>query len=91
MSETVTVPTPAPGKNPPTVTIDVLPKDVKQLARLKPKDGVRVILHGGIVEVSQREPSTEFPMGFAGSLRLEVSRVEIQEWNDFSTFTDESE
>lgn len=86
MSQTAA--SPKPGSNPPTVTIDLLPKDVQQIRGYKPGDGVKVVLHGEVVEVSEREPDTSFPGSFAGTLRIEIDKVDVSQWNDFMAMTD---
>jgi hypothetical protein len=68
-------------QNLPLVTIDIPSKALAELDGLKPKDVVKVVLEGTVVEVSRREPDLSTP-GFAGMLRLEVRRVTTRKIDD---------
>lgn len=90
MSTSVT-PIVDPGKNPPTVTLDVPKKDVSQIRDLKPGDRVKIILDCEVSAVSEKEPDTGYPVGFAGSLTVEINRQTITKNNDFSALVDEDD
>lgn len=88
MSATVPV---EPGKNPPQVTLDVPSKEVGQLRALKAGDRVRITLTAEVVEKTEKEPEMGYPVGFAGSLRIEVLRMLISRDNAFSDLADEDD
>lgn len=75
--------------NPPTITLDIGKKDVTQIRSLKPGDAVDIRLRCVVTEVSEKEPDTGYPVGYAGRLVVEYARPKITKNNAFSDLSDD--